>query len=160
MVPRPRRSCDRAAFVFGQQDLPLGSRLLRPRAEQELVRTVGEWAALEGHLAMRINNGAVRFGKRLVRFVRFWLKGDGSGISPLPPDMLVWHRTTGRVVAMEMKDGRGRMSPGQLKFNREVLSRGGIAVEIRSLADAQWAMRLAGESEPEMPPQPGPQERP
>lgn len=142
-----KRKTDRAAFAHGQGDLRLGAKFARPRAEQELVNTIGEWAMLHGHFPIRLNNGAAKIKGQLVRFVRFFgLRPDpDADVIPAPPDMLIQHRDTGVWVMLECKDGRGVMSDGQRKMQREVRKRGGIFEECRCLADAEWAMKLASE---------------
>lgn len=146
-MSKRRGSSDRAAFAHGQGDLRLGVKFKRPRDEQGLLNAVGEWASLQGHLAIRLNNGAVTMGSRFIRFVRFFgMRPDPDpDVRPAPPDMLIQHRDTGVWVMLECKDGRGVMSDGQRKMQREVRKRGGIFEECRCLADAEWAMKLASE---------------
>lgn len=137
---------DRDAFAHGQGDLPLGSKLRRPCDEQALVNAVGEWAAREGHLPMRINNGVMRSGGRFIRFVRFWKMRDEShrSVKMCPPDMFIQHRDNGLWATMELKDIGNSLSDGQRKFRAEVSRRRGLFFEVRTLEDAQRAMRILG----------------
>lgn len=44
-------------------------------------------------------------------------------------------------VSLEAKEGAGRMSPEQRNWRDQVLAAGGLALEVRSVEDAEQALR-------------------
>jgi hypothetical protein len=85
------------------------------------------------------------------RFVRFGLcKGSSDliGLRSLlvTPDLL--GRRIAQFVALEVKAGRGVVSPEQRAFLRLVQQLGGVASVCRSIEQAQAALALGDETEP------------
>ena len=83
---------------------------------------------LKGFKAWRNNNGAV-YNVKTQGFQRS--KTRLLGIS----DVLGFNRTTGRIVAVEIKTGKDKLSPEQELFLQEVRSAGGIGIVAKTSLD-------------------------
>lgn len=86
----------------------------------ELTRQIIEYLHRRGHLAWRNNTG--RKGH-----IRFGLPGSS--------DILGVHKTNGRIIAIEVKVGKDKLSVAQDSFLGQVLACGGIAFVARNLDD-------------------------
>jgi hypothetical protein len=80
-------------------------------------------------------SGAVRI--RPGKFMSFGLKGSADILGCLPG---------GRFLAVEVKAGRGRLSPEQKRFLEEIGGLGGLAIVARSYRDIEAALLEAGYS--------------
>lgn len=70
------------------------------------------------------------------RWIRYGLGKGGS-------DLIGMVNNSGRLIALEVKDGRDTMKPDQLMFQELVRKFGGYAAEVRSVEDAIKALELS-----------------
>jgi hypothetical protein len=83
-----------------------------------------EYLTLTGIFAWRNNTGAVKVDGK--RFVRFGLKGSPDILGVMPD---------GRILCVECKSVRGRLTPEQRAFGEAVKRRGGIYIVARGIDD-------------------------
>lgn len=108
--------------------------------EQSLQRLVLDWLAAKNILAFRMNTGAVKTEKRFFRFgvsgmadiVAFPIKCYADGVTetwklPLP----VW---------IELKSAKGRQTPEQKSFQKQVEEVGHVYLVARNLDEVITAM--------------------
>jgi hypothetical protein len=90
---------------------------------------------LEGHgiFAWRNSVGAVQM--RPGKWYRFGLKGSSDILGILPG---------GRLLAVETKAKKGRLSPDQRDFLEAIKARGGVSVMARSVDELAAALITAG----------------
>jgi hypothetical protein len=108
--------------------------LERKNSRPEAAALVEVLKALENHNAVawvhRMNSGAVRMGKRFVRFG--W---------PGCPDLL-GQLKDGRLLGVEVKAERGRLSPEQIIFLERIRAAGGVAFVARDCRDVMNELSL------------------
>ena len=97
-------------------------------AEGDLVRAALTYLEMVGVFAWRNNTGALKVGKR---FIRFGHKGSGDILGVL---------SAGRMLSVECKIPPYDESDEQIEFKRDVLAAGGLAIVIRSLDDLEEAL--------------------
>jgi hypothetical protein len=97
------------------------------RAVLTYLRVVRRWPA------WRNNSGAVRLGKR---FIRFGEVGSADVLAVIPP--------AGRLLAVEAKAGGNRTTPAQAAWLQLVTDAGGLALVVRSVDDLAEQLRQAG----------------
>lgn len=94
------------------------------RTETQLVRACLDYLAARGIYAWRNSTGATKIGER---FLRFGKVGSADILALIPP--------TGRLAAIECKNGRGKTTPAQEAFLEAIRANGGLAVVVRSVDD-------------------------
>lgn len=118
--------------LFGDEVLPMARTNDRPEAAA-LVEVL---KALSAHSAVawveRMNSGAVRIGKR---FVRFGWKGC--------PDVL-GQLKDGRLLGVEVKAPKGKLRPEQTIFLERIRLAGGVAFMARNCLDVMQELDKAG----------------
>lgn len=118
--------------LLGDEVLPMARTNDRPEAAA-LVEVL---KALNAHSAVawceRMNSGAVRIGKR---FVRFGWKGC--------PDVLGQLRD-GRLLGVEVKSPTGKLRPEQAIFLERIRLAGGVAFMARNCLDVMQELDKAG----------------
>lgn len=102
-------------------------------SETKLVRLVLQYLHMHQIFAWRNNTGALPVGKR---FIRFGYPGSSDVLGVLPAD--------GRLLAIECKVGRGRLTSEQNEFIDRVNRNGGLAFVVRSLDDLIRALTMEG----------------
>lgn len=107
--------------------------------EKDVQKTVTEWLTAFGAVAVRVNSGGMKVGKRFVRFNN--QPGCSDVLVCLPPD--------GRMLAVEVKKpGRDKTTAKrkaeQASFRQAVVKAGGIAVVVKSLEELQADLREEG----------------
>lgn len=105
--------------------------IARP-TEASLIRAALDLLALRGIPAFRLNTGAAKIGKRLVRFGSKGLP-DILGILP-----------DGRFLGCEIKCGTTRTTPEQKAAISAINTAGGLAFIARSLEDIDRALTAEG----------------
>lgn len=105
---------------------------LKPLTEAAIQKLILSWLRLHGAWAVRVNSGAARVGKRLVRFT------DTVGT----PDILCC--VGGRLVGIEVKRPGGRLRPAQGEVLDAIRRAGGLAFVARSVDDVEQALRAEG----------------
>jgi hypothetical protein len=101
--------------------------------ETDLVRGCIDLLGLMGVVAIRINNGSVKIGRRFVRFT------DTPGVSDILACL-----PGGRFLAVECKRGRNRPSPDQHRFLRLVHEAGGATAVVYSVDDLEDELQELG----------------
>lgn len=101
--------------------------------EQDLVRTCLQYLALRGIPAWRANCGAMKVGRRYVRFG-----------TPGQPDILGLLGPNGRLLCVELKSPRGRLRPEQRAWLEAAGKAGALCVVARSLQELREALAAAG----------------
>jgi hypothetical protein len=96
--------------------------------ESEVLRACLDYLAARGIFAWRNNTGAVRVEGN--RFIRFGVKGSPDILGVMPD---------GRILCIECKSAKGRLTPEQREFGAAVLRRGGVYVVARGIEDLQEA---------------------
>jgi hypothetical protein len=106
------------------------------KASNDLVAACLHLLALHGVRAWRNNTTGV-FDPERKRFRTFsGRKGVSDILGIIPP--------AGRLVAVECKSGKGKLSSEQRAFLDDIAAAGGVAVCARSLDDLQAALAAAG----------------
>lgn len=93
-----------------------------------LTHSVIMMLSYSGFKVWRNNNGAVYDPKRGV------YRKNRSALHGIP-DILGYHKKTGRMIAIEIKTGKDKLSPAQKIFLDELNDAGGIALEVRNITD-------------------------
>lgn len=131
----PIRTCPTPAVEI---DL-LGQEIINPKRTNdrpEAAALVEVLKALETHNAVawarRMNSGAVRMGKRFVRFG--W---------PGCPDVL-GQLKDGRLLGVEVKAAKGKLRPEQVLFLERIRVAGGVAFMARDCRDVMLELDNAG----------------
>jgi hypothetical protein len=96
------------------------------RSESQLVTACLEYLLVMGIPAWRNNSGATMIGKR---FIRFGMKGSSDILGVLPP--------TGRFLAVECKQPKGRTTESQDEFLDAINEAGGLGVVVRSVDELE-----------------------
>lgn len=113
--------------------------IARKNAQPEAAALVEVLKALESHPSVawchRMNSGAVRIGKRFVRFG--W---------PGCPDLLGQLRD-GRLLGVEVKAPKGKLRPEQTIFLECIRSAGGVAFMARDCRDVFRELDIAGRTQ-------------
>jgi hypothetical protein len=105
---------------------------MKDQTESQLVSACLAWLQLHRVLAWRSNNaGIFDPARRCFRGFR-GLKGVSDILGILPP--------AGRLLAVECKGRRGRLSPEQKAFLRAVTEAGGLALVVRDLGELMAAV--------------------
>lgn len=108
----------------------------KQNARPEAAALVEVLKALETHNAVawvyRMNSGAVKIGKRFVRFG--W---------PGCPDVL-GQLKDGRLLGVEVKAPKGKLRPEQSFFLERIRLAGGVAFMARDCRDVFWELDKAG----------------
>lgn len=110
--------------------------VVRNNDRPEAAALVEVLQALSAHSAVawceRMNSGAVRIGKR---FVRFGWKGC--------PDVL-GQLNDGRLLGVEVKAAKGKLRPEQTVFLERIRRAGGVAFMARDCRDVERELDKAG----------------
>lgn len=108
--------------------------------EKATQRAILDYLELSGIFHWRNNTGG--FKDTSGHFYRFGAVGS--------PDIFAVLAPTGRIVGIEVKDGKGRVTDSQLAFGRKLQSLGGLYIVARSLDDVlpvfgtpKWKTKLA-----------------
>jgi hypothetical protein len=103
--------------------------------ERDILASCLELLAVRGIVAWRANTGAVTkenaAGRK--RFVRFGTRGQSDILGLIPP--------SGRLIAVECKSSRGRLTDDQRKFLRSISNAGGVALVIRDVSELEKALQ-------------------
>jgi len=100
--------------------------------EGATLNAILEYLRIRHVFAWRNNTGAAKVGEgRDSRFIRYGLKGS-SDISGCLDD--------GRMLAIEVKAPRGRVTQEQTDFLESISKRGGVAFVARSVEDVEKAI--------------------
>ena len=98
--------------------------------ERDLQRTILDYLRLHRILAVRINNGAVKLGKRFVRFT------DTKGVADILGCI------NGQFFAIECKSQRGEQSRWQTEFQHQVEASGGMYCVARDVGDVERMLKV------------------
>jgi len=90
-----------------------------------LTRCISTWLTLNGHFASRINTTGT-YSARLGRFIR---SGSTKGMADINAVV------NGRSIQVEVKVGRDRPRPDQLKVKEQVEKAGGVYIFVHSFDD-------------------------
>jgi hypothetical protein len=101
--------------------------------ESELLRLCQQWLTLHGWAWWRANCGAVKVGKRLVRFG-----------TPGQPDLFALIPPHGRLACLELKGAGGRLRPEQRAWLARAEAAGALCVVVRSVEDLVAGLRQEG----------------
>jgi hypothetical protein len=96
--------------------------------ESEVLRACLDYLAARGIFAWRNNTGGARVEGN--RFIRFGVKGSPDILGVMPD---------GRILCVECKSAKGRLTREQREFGEAVLRRGGVYVVARGVEDLQEA---------------------
>jgi len=105
---------------------------IKAETEADIQRACLAYLRLLGAWAVRVNTGAVRVGRRLVRF------SDTVGC----PDLLF--TIGGRFCAAEIKKPGGRLRASQAAQLDAIRAAGGLGVVVRSVAELEAVLRAEG----------------
>ena len=94
-------------------------------SESQIVNEILDWLLCSGIPAWRNNTGTFKVGKH---FVSTSVKGASDIVGVLPG--------SGRMLCIEAKMEKGRLSPDQTRFISTVRDCGGVAYMARSAGDA------------------------
>lgn len=100
------------------------------RTESQLVNACLQLLLVMGIPAWRNNSGATKIGKR---FIRFGMKGSSDILGVLPP--------SGRFLAVECKQPKGRTTPDQDAFLSAVNEAGGLGFVVRSVDELEESVK-------------------
>jgi len=92
-----------------------------------LTKSIVDWLNMSGHFVWRNNNAAVYDPTRKV----FRSNSTKKGIA----DIIGAHRDNGKLIAIEVKVGKDRLTPEQVAFLNDVKQRGGISLVAKSIDD-------------------------
>lgn len=101
--------------------------------ESVLLSEVLLWLSCHRVFHWRNNTGAMKIGKRFVRF----------GVAGLP-DVLAVLGPSGRIIGIECKSGRGRLTVEQQAVRDNLTEAGGVYLVVRNLQDLETGLRDAG----------------
>lgn len=110
--------------------------------ESEIKKNVTDYLHKNGWLILRINQGAMRIGQRVVPFAQWWggkFKGLGSGVH----DLIAFHPDY-PPLSVECKRPGKTPTEGQVLFAQQWLKHGGMTIVIDSL-DLTPLINLLGE---------------
>ncbi len=96
--------------------------------ETHLVQQVIQYLNFKGHFVHRNNTGATRAGKHNERFIRFGYPGSSD---------VIGCSKDGKIIAVECKVARNKLSPLQEAYLEEIRRRGGIAIVAYDLSDVE-----------------------
>lgn len=99
------------------------------QSEASIQKACLDLLSLRGILALRINSGCIKVEKRLIR-----LAPEGTS------DILAVLHPQGRLMAVEVKTPRGRLTEAQKGFLEAVRESGGVALVIRDVIDLEAAL--------------------
>ena len=102
--------------------------------ERDVQAVCLQWLRLFGAVVVRVNSGAMKVGKRLIRL------NSEPGCS----DALVCLPGDGRFCAIEFKRPGGKPTPAQASFLAAVRAAGGLAVVATSLDDLRRQLKDLG----------------
>lgn len=101
--------------------------------ETDLVGASLAYLGLARVFAWRCNGGAVKIGKRFIRFASINGIADILGVLP-----------DGRFLAVECKRPGGRVRPDQRAFLDSVTASGGLALVVRDVLELQRLLQVEG----------------
>ena len=96
--------------------------------ESPVQRACIDYLHIRGHKPIRVNNGAVKIGKRYIRFT------DTPGVADI-----IGSTSKGRALAVETKGSNGKQSEEQKIFESDWIARGGLYVLARGIDDLKEA---------------------
>jgi len=99
--------------------------LFTDRGANELTKSIIAYLQLKGHAAFRVNSTGI-YDKRINAYRP---SGARRGLSDINAVI------NGKSVSIEIKTGRDKMSPYQMKFRTEVEAAGGIYIVVRNFDD-------------------------
>jgi hypothetical protein len=110
---------------------------IRKPTETDLVRVVLDRLSLAGVLCWRNNSGALKVGRRIVRFGH---PGSGDVFAVLPTNNP--ENDVGQFVSIECKVGKNKPTVLQEEWARAVRAAGGVAVVVRSIQELEEELGL------------------
>ena len=127
--PQSLKELETLNFKAKQEKYPGNPAVIKPSyrddSANELTRSISAWLKLNGHFAARINTMGT-YSTKLGKYIR---SGSKKGMADLTAVV------NGKHVSIEIKIGRDKMRPDQLRVKAEVEGAGGRYLVVHSFDD-------------------------